>query len=106
MKAGPLKYRLSLLKPVVVANGYGEEVVTYVETRTVHAGRTKMSGSWGVTVGEKFPDYNTEWDIREEHEVEENWRVKELAGYLYTVKNIIPNPDRQMKTLVCERVNE
>ena len=35
----------------------------------------------------------------------ETWRVKQLGGYEYTVTNIIPNIDRGMKTLICERVN-
>lgn len=106
MRAGELKYRLTILKPVKSQNGYGEEETTYKETVTIHAGRVKMSGHRSEEVGEHFPDYSAEFQIRDAHEVEENWRVKQLGGYLYTVVNIIPNIDRGMNTLICERVNE
>ena len=57
-------------------------------------------------MSEHFPDYRAEFNIRDAHRVKENWRVQQLGGYLYSVTNIIPNLDKGMKTLVCERVNE
>lgn len=106
MRAGDLKYKLTLLKPVYTANQYGEKKVTYEATRTVWAGRPKISGRRSEEVGEHFPDYSTEWEIRDAHQVDENWRVQQLGGKLYTVTNIVPNIDRGMNTLICERVNE
>ena len=38
--------------------------------------------------------------------MEENWRVQQVGGYLYTVVAIIPNLDRGYLTLQCDRVNE
>lgn len=64
-----------------------------------------MSGTNTLVVGEHFPDYRVEFNIRDAHEIDENWRVEQLGGHLYTVANIIPNPDRGMNTLVCDRVN-
>lgn len=108
-----MKYRIKLLKPVATANAYGEETNAYGEEtnayelqRTVRAQRVKQSGNRSEEVGEHFPDYRAEYNIRDAHQVEENWRVQQLGGYLYTVVAIIPNLDRGMKTLVCERVNE
>lgn len=106
MRAGAMKYRLRLLQPVAATNDYGEEATTYQETRTVWAERVKQSGNRSEEVGEHFPDYRAEFNIRNAHPIEENWRVQQLGGYLYTVTNIIPNLDRGMNTLVCERVNE
>ncbi len=106
MRAGEMKYRLLLLKPVAVTNDYGEEATTYQTARTVWAQRVKQSGSRSDEVGEHFPDYRAEFNIRDAHPIEENWRVQQLGGYLYTVTAIIPNIDRGMNTLVCERVNE
>ena len=74
--------------------------------RTVWAERAKQTGRRNEEVGEHFPDYRAEFNIRDAHPVGDNWRVQQLGGYLYTVTNIIPNIDRGMKTLVCERVNE
>ncbi len=101
-----MKYRLKLLQPTASTNEYGEETATYKETRTVWAQRVKQSGSRSEEVGEHFPDYRAEFNVRNAHPVKENWRVQQLGGYLYTVTNVIPNIDRGMNTLVCERVNE
>lgn len=102
-----MKYRLELLEPVGGIDRWGEETPTeYRPTRTVHAERVKASGSRSEEVGEHFPDYRAEFNIRDVHPVKENWRVRQLGGYEYTVTNIIPNIDRGMKTLICERVNK
>lgn len=106
MIAGRMKYRLTLLEPKTVTNDFGEEATTYTETRTVHAERVKLSGSRSEEVGEHFPDYRTEFSIRDVHPVAENWRIQQLGGYLYTVTNIVPNLDKGYKTLICVRVNE
>lgn len=106
MIAGRMKYRLTLLEPKTVTNDFGEEATTYTETRTVHAERVKLSGSRSEEAGEHFPDYRTEFNIRDVHPVAENWRIQQLGGYLYTVTNIVPNLDKGYKTLICVRVNE
>lgn len=106
MRAGDLKYHLELLKPAVVTNDYGEEATTYQAVRTVWAQRVKLSGSRSEEVGEHFSDYRAEFNVRNTHPVQENWRVRQLGGCLYTVTAIVPNIDRGMNTLVCERVNE
>nr|DAQ03543.1 MAG TPA: Putative head tail adaptor [Caudoviricetes sp.] len=106
MIAGRMKYRLTLLEPKTATNDFGEEATTYTKTRTVHAERVKLSGSRSEEVGEHFPDYRTEFNVRDVHPVAENWRVQQLGGYLYTVTNIVPNLDKGYKTLICVRVNE
>ena len=106
MIAGRMKYKLTLLEPVKATNDYGEETTTYTEIRTVHAERVKQSGNRSEEVGEHFPDYRVEFNIRDAHPVQENWRVQQLGGYLYTVTNIVPNLDKGFKTLICDRVNE
>ena len=106
MIAGRMKYKLTLLKPSVTTNDYGEEKPEYTETVTVHAERVKHSGNRSEEVAEHFPDYRVSWNIRDAHTVAENWRVQQLGGYLYTVLAIEPNLDKGFKTLICERVNE
>lgn len=101
-----MKYKITLLKPTRTTNKFGEEKPGYEATATVHAERVKASGHRSEEVGEHFPDYSVEYNIRDAHAVEENWRVQQLGGYLYTVTAIIPNIDRGYKTLVCVRVNE
>lgn len=106
MRAGAMKYKLKILEPTVITNEYGEEAQGWKEVRTVWAERVKQTGRRSEEVGEHFPDYSVEYNIRDAHPIEENWRVQQLGGYLYNVTNIIPNLDRGMNTLVCERVNE
>lgn len=106
MQAGRMKYKITLLRPIRETNKFGEEKNAYEETATVHAERVRTTGHRSEEVGEHFPDYSVEFNIRDAHTVEENWRVQQLGGYLYTVTNIVPNLDRGYKTLVCARVNE
>ena len=106
MRAGALKYKLELLEPKRTTDRMGAEKVEYTKTRTVWAERVRATGSRGEEVGEHFPDYTVEFNIRDAHPVQENWRVQQLGGYLYTVTNIVPNLEKGYKTLLCERVNE
>ena len=106
MIAGKMKYKILLLEPQREEDRMGAKKVTYRETRTVWAERVSASGGRSEEVGEHFPDNSAEFNIRDAHPVQENWRIKQLGGYLYTVTAIIPNLDRGYKTLVCERVNE
>ena len=101
-----MKYRLTLLEPQTVTTASGNEKTTYVAIRTVWAERVKTTGRRSEEVGEHFPDYSVDYNIRDAHPVQENWRVQQLGGELYMVTNIIPNLDRGYKTLVCVRVNE
>lgn len=106
MRAGKLKYKLTLLEPQRATDRMGAEKVTFKETRTVYAERVRATGNRSEEVGEHFPDYTVEFNIRDAHPIAENWRVQQLGGYLYTVVSIIPNLDRGYKTLLCNRVNE
>lgn len=106
MRAGALKYKLEILEPSYREDRMGAKKVTFVKRRTVWAERVTVTGNRHEEVGEHFPDYNARFNIRDVHPVTENWRVRQLGGYLYNVTAIIPNLDRGYKTLICERVNE
>lgn len=107
MKAGGLRNeRLVLMKPVTTTDKYGSEKVTWETVRTVRAERVKMNGRMDVEVGERFAGYSVEFNIRYPIHAEEHWRVLHIGGVLYEITNVVPNRDRQMKTLVCEKVNE
>lgn len=106
MIAGRLKYKLKILQPTVTTDVAGGEAPAWTETRTVHAERVKQTGHRSEEVGEHFPDYRAEFNIRDAHPIQPNWRVQQLGGETYTVVAIIPNIDKGYKTLVCERLNE
>ena len=106
MRAGALTTRLALLKPILTTDKFGAEFTSYEVTRTVHAESVSQTGARSEEVGEHFPNYAAKYNIRDAHTVQENWRVRELGGYLYTVVAILPNHARGYNQLVCERVNE
>lgn len=106
MIAGRMKHRLQVLQPISTEGGYGDEVTEWKLVNTIHAELVKQTGNRSEEVGEHYPNYNVEYNINAAHKIEENWRVQQLGGYLYTVATVIPNIDKGMKTLVCERVNE
>lgn len=106
MRAGELREKLELLKPIMVVDEYGAEKKEYKSCGVIHAQRVKQKGYYAVVGGERFPDYKVEFYIRGGHSVAENWRIRHIGGYLYDVLNIVPTIERGMKTLICDRVNE
>lgn len=105
MRAGALKYRLELLRRVVSRSKTNSTLESFVSEGVIHAERVKLSGRFTTEGGEVFPDYHVEFNIRDAHTVEEGWHVRQLGGNEYVITNIIPNRDRGMLTLVCERFN-
>ena len=106
MRAGGLRYRLQLLKPERVTDIYGAEKIRYMDQGTIHAERVSAQGLKSDEIGEHFADYRVQFNVRSVFHVEENWRVKQVDGYLYTIVAIVPNLSRGYNTLICERVNE
>lgn len=106
MIAGRMRSVLVIQRPSVSVNGYGEEKTIWQETAAVHAERVKQTGRRNDEVSEHFPDHTAEFNIRDAHEVRENWRVRQKGGDLYTVVSILPNIERGYKTLICDKVNE
>lgn len=106
MIAGRLKYRISILRPIKTVGRFGETSSTWEEVYSgTPAERVKLNGRRVVIDGEIFADYTAVFNIRREHTVKENWRVRE-GDILYSVKNIIPNREKGMITLVCDKVKE
>lgn len=94
------------MSPENVAGSYGEKTMRWHTEATVWAERRKLTPQHTVEVGENFADYRTEWNIRGPVHAEEGWRAEQMGGHTYNIVAIVPNPDRDYKTLVCERLNE
>lgn len=108
MKAGKLKSRIELFEPHIERDEYGAEKIRYTKTSLVYAERVKLSGRMLEQVGERFSSYSVRFSIRDAHRVDEHWRLRQIGrnNHFYEVTNILPNPDRGMLTLICERINE
>lgn len=106
MIAGRMKTRLEVFRPNTEKDSFGaRRGAEFVSVGVIHAERVKISGKRSEEVGEHFPDYHAEFNVRDAHKIEENWQVRPIGEHLYVVTNIIKNPDRGMNTLVCDRVN-
>ena len=106
MRAGRMRYRITLREPYTETGRTGATKVGWQDTVTVWAERVRMTGTEVVEASEDFSDYRTDFNIREAHEVDEKWQVQEEGGHLYIVTNIIPNIQKGYKTLQCVRYNE
>ncbi len=106
MRAGEMKYRLRILQPTRATDKFGSETPTYEDVGWCHAQRVTSTGRRSEEASEHFPDYTTEFIIRDSHTIDEHWRVQQIGGHLYEVVAIIPNINRGMLTLKCERVNQ
>ena len=106
MQAGRMNCKLRIYRPESSKDGFGAKESKYVEVATVWAERKKVTPRFVEELGELFSDYTVEYNIRDAHKIDEHWRVEELGGHKYNVTNIIPNRDRGMLTLRCERVNK
>lgn len=107
MIAGRMKTRIILRRPIFEQGAFREEVASgWEESRPIWAERVKMEGRRSLEGQEDFPDYSVRFNIRDAHEVDENWELRHIGGHRYSITNIIPNHDRGMLTLVCTRINE
>lgn len=100
-----MRHRLRILKPETETDGFGSERTIWREYAVVWAERVKVSPRFRVEADEMFPDASAEFRIRIFHNVQPNWRVEDAVGVLYAVGNTIPNVERGMLTLHCDRVN-
>ena len=106
MRAGAMKYKLNVYRPVKTVGRFGEISQTWELYSTIRAERVDMTGRRTVIDSEVFSDYTVKFNVRALATVKENWRVEQLGGYTYTVVSVIPTLHKGMLTLVCDRLSE
>lgn len=107
MRAGRLKPILELYTLTETGDGFGSRRQQWTATRILYAERTRHTGSERIEHGELFTDYRAEYKVRIQTPVKENQRVKDLTtGTMYGVQAVFPERDKDMKRLMCERVND
>ena len=108
MIAGRLRYRLKTFCPVVGEGPFGVADAEYTEHKSIRAERVKYSPSAKFELHEVYPYYKETYLFRSAHSfIKEGWRVMEMgSSILLEVRNIIPDIQRGMLTLECEKVNE
>lgn len=108
MRAGGLRGELyNLSRAVVSTDKFGSKTTVWEMVAQIHAERVKMSGNMSLQNGERFSDYSADFYCRFAIQVKEHDRLQStLGGNLYEVCNVIPNREKQLKTLQCARINE
>lgn len=107
MHAGTLTERITLYRPTVAVNDYGEEETAYQAAHTARAERVSLTGRLAMQVGERFTDYDLTLRIHSCVEVAELWRLT-LNGSAepYQVETVERNRRRGVTTLLCTKVNQ
>lgn len=105
MKAGRMTTRLRILKPRVTKDRFNADITEWESGGMIHAERVRLTSRSRIEASEVFPSAQARFNIRDAHEVGENWRVEEYGGHLYTVSAIEANRKRGMLTLICDRIN-
>lgn len=106
MKLNRMNTRVAILRPVVVVNDYGEEKTSWEHVREVWADRVKYSGHMSNEVGEHFADYRATFNVWLNVPCGDGWRLMERGGHIYNVVSVEDSVHKQLRTIVCERVNE
>lgn len=108
MRSGTLNDLVELLRPSTEAGALNSKKTTWVPARAVvHAERIRLMGKSIIEAAENFADYSAQFRVRYFIEAKPGWRLVEReTGLTYTITNVIPDRRLQMKTLLCERVNE
>lgn len=105
LRAGLLREVVTITRPVVTRNAYGEEVTTWEEVLTTRARVDYRSGSRVVDVNEVFNPHTVTFTIR---------RFPDITGYmrlswrdqLYSIESVNYEPHRQQQTIIAQVINE
>lgn len=106
MKAGRLTSFLTLCRLEVSKNpNTGAILRKWVDVREVRAERVKFIAR-AVTRGvEGFVEADAVFYVRDQHHVEDGWRVRERNGTVYDVV-VEPNREQGYNLLKCTKVND
>lgn len=90
MKAGNLKEKIEIYKPVATKTDFGNNRITYELHYTTRCMVRHDSGNKEETNGEIFHSKNKMFIVRYYVPVQENMRIK-YDGDFYSINSIVPN---------------
>lgn len=105
MRAGALRYTITIEKPVTTRNEYGSQEVkweTVCDTRAEVIYNRGYRDSDGIEV---YYDYNPTFRIRYYHNLDDYMRIK-YEGKYYRILSIQREVYSQTITLITELINE
>lgn len=105
MRAGSLRYIITIEKPVTTRNDYGSQVVEWKEVTSTRASVSYPRGNRESDGIEVYYDYNPTFNIRYYHNIDNYMRIK-YDGKYYRILSVQSNVYSQMVTIVTELINE
>lgn len=107
MRARDFDTRLEVQRLTSQGGGFGGAIdAVYEKAGVIAADRVKNDGKKLIVVGEQYPYYTADFNIRDGNEVQEGWRVRDIdSGVLYEVASRIHDRRKRMYTLKCIGVN-
>lgn len=107
MQAGRLTEDITITRPTVTQNEYGEQITTYSTVETCKAYAEYITGGSGRTETNEEITYNSIYMFTVYYHVNiKNYDVIEYDGNKYNVVFIQPNRTANYKKIKCEAINE
>ena len=105
MRAGLLKEKISILKPQVTVNDYGEEITDWVIDKVTLARLVDNGGSMTLVNGDVFLTHNKTFQVRDYNKIDEFNRII-WNGQTYRIVNVEPIKQMMMIEIKAELGNE
>ena len=105
MQAGLLKELISIYKPELSSNEYGEQIQNYVRAYITKSQVKFNNGNRGESNGEIVSTYTVTFTIRRYNQIAENYLIK-WYDRKYRILSIEDNKHYNYKRIIGELINE
>lgn len=94
IKAGKLRERIVLLRPVTVRNDVGDNVVTLVDGPKIYAGISYAPGKEDLSKDQTSAKLLTTFEIRFRNEIGPKWGIR-YNGQEFEIESVVPVGNRE-----------
>jgi head-tail adaptor len=105
MQAGLLKDLISIFKPELSSNEYGELIQEYVKCKDTKSQVKFNNGNRGISNDEVVSNYTKTFIVRHYIEINDNYII-EWNKNRYRILSIEDNKQYQYKQIIAELINE
>ena len=105
MQAGLLKELISIYKPELSSNEYGEQIQEYVKCKDTKSQVRYNNGNKSISNDEVVSNYTKTFLVRNYIEINDNYII-EWNKNRYRILSIEDNKQYQYKQIIAELINE
>ena len=105
LRAGLLRETMTILRPVVTRNDYGEEVTTWEQVATTRCRVDFRSGTRVVETNEVFGPTTVMFVCRRFYALDVYMRIQ-WHGRLYAIESVNEEGQKQSVTIIAQLINE